>query len=45
MKKRIMAVMAACLMIAGGAHAELKDNGDGTITDTAQGLVWPLLRH
>jgi len=24
----------------GMAHAELKDNNDGTITDTLQGLVW-----
>src|SRR5690242_11192606 len=41
MKTTIMAVMAAvCLMMAGIAHAELKDNGDGTITDTVRGLVW-----
>lgn len=41
MKTKIMAVMAvACLMMAGIAHAELTDNKNGTITDTAQGLVW-----
>ena len=41
MKTRIMAVMvAACLSVTGLAYGELKDNGNGTITDTTQGLVW-----
>jgi len=41
MKIRTMAVIAAvCLMVASSAHAGLKDNGDGTITDTGQNLVW-----
>ncbi len=35
--KRITTTLA---IGAGGAHAELKDNKNGTITDTAQGLVW-----
>ena len=41
MKKQIMAIAALIGLLAmGTAHAELKDNNDGTITDTLQGLVW-----
>jgi hypothetical protein len=41
MKTRIMAIMAVfSLMAAVSAHAGLNDNGNGTIIDTVQGLVW-----
>ena len=41
MKMRIMAAMVAmCLMMVGNARAQLRDNGNGTITDTAQGVAW-----
>jgi hypothetical protein len=41
MKKQLMAVIALVgMLVTGIAQAELKDNNDGTITDTLQGLVW-----
>ena len=41
MKKQILVTMAFLgLMATGAAFAEFKDNNDGTITDTVQGLVW-----
>lgn len=42
MKTRFMVIMAAaCLSMAGSAHAWLKDNGNGTISDPLRlGMVW-----
>lgn len=42
--KRLITITAALTITLaigpGGAHAELKDNNNGTVTDTATGLVW-----
>jgi hypothetical protein len=42
--KRLVTIAAALTIAlaigAGGAHAELKNNKNGTITDTGTGLVW-----
>jgi len=42
--KRFITIAAAAILTlacaAGGTFAELKDNNNGTITDTATGLVW-----
>ena len=42
--KRSIAIVATVVLalasLAGGAYAELKDNNNGTITDTTTGLVW-----
>jgi len=41
MKKQIMAaVVLLGMMVAGSTFAELKDNNDGTVIDTQNGLVW-----
>jgi hypothetical protein len=40
MKNRIIGMVALCVMVAGSAYAELKDNKNGTITDTSTSLVW-----
>jgi hypothetical protein len=43
MKKKITAVLGVaimCFLLTVTAGAALKDNGDGTITDTSQNLVW-----
>jgi len=42
--KRLVTIAAAVTIFlaigTGGAHAGLKDNNNGTITDTSTGLVW-----
>lgn len=42
--KHLITIVAAAAItlasVAGGAYAALKDNNNGTITDTATGLVW-----
>ena len=40
MKKRIMMALLGLLVCCSALHAELVDNGDGTVTDTVTGLMW-----
>lgn len=40
MKKSIMMALLGLLVCCSALHAELVDNGDGTVTDTVTGLMW-----
>ena len=40
MKKYFWIALLGVFILCSAAHAELIDNGDGTVTDTVTGLMW-----